>query len=306
MSSRSTAAETSTDQIRLRPARLSDVDEIFDIWWDAEMSDYDDAPPRPRTPPTYAHEIATGKVIVAERNGRLLGFCAVVRRGEVAFLAELFIRREAQSSHLGKRLLDATLPHDGTPVCTLASRDPRALSRYVREGMQPQWPNIWLRGELADLRLPEDLGITITETRPDDPELIRWDTHISGRPRPEDLRYFVEGMAGVPLWFERDGTRVGYGFVLLGSPESPWNPSAITVGPIGAPTPDDARDCVLAATVWARSHGRALRIPVPGPHPALGPLLEAGALIVYTETFCSSTQTPIFDARSYLTSTFML
>jgi hypothetical protein len=45
-----------------------------------------------------------------------------------------------------------------------------------------------------------------------------------------------------------------------------------------------------------------VRIDVPGPHPALAPLLERGFQIVYVETFQSSAAAPFFDARCYIPS----
>jgi hypothetical protein len=71
---------------------------------------------------------------------------------------------------------------------------------------------------------------------------------------------------------------------------------------IGVRAPTDAVACVLAAVEWARRHGRAVRISLAGPHPALAPLLAAGFRVAELETFCLSAEAPFFDARCYLPS----
>jgi hypothetical protein len=45
-----------------------------------------------------------------------------------------------------------------------------------------------------------------------------------------------------------------------------------------------------------------LRLAVPGPHPALRPLLDAGFRIADFDTFASSAQTPFFVPRCYLST----
>jgi hypothetical protein len=63
-----------------------------------------------------------------------------------------------------------------------------------------------------------------------------------------------------------------------------------------------AAACVLAAMCWARARADVLLIDVPGPHPCLAPLLDAGFRIAYVETFVSTARTPFFDARCYVAS----
>src|SRR5207249_11985331 len=100
------------------------------------------------------------------------------------------------------------------------------------------------------------------------------------------------------LWFRRQGTVVGYGYVRPGA-GTLNSPEACTLGPIGARTPDDARACVLAAVAWARPRATVLRIDVPGPHPSLAVLLDAHFRIVDVETFVSTEHTPFVDPRRY-------
>ena len=62
-----------------------------------------------------------------------------------------------------------------------------------------------------------------------------------------------------------------------------------------------AAACILAAVGWALEHAPRARLLVPGPHPALHPLLMAGGVIEYVEMFLCSAP-PCVDATRYLPS----
>lgn len=145
------------------------------------------------------------------------------------------------------------------------------------------------------------IDVEVAEARPDDPELQRWDTEIGGRARSDDLAFWVREQRAIPLWLQRRGERIGYAYVRW-SGESLWYPNACSLGPIGVKSSDDAAVCALAVVGWARQRSATLRIDLPGPHPALAPLLDAGFQIVYVETFVSSARTPLFDAHRYVAS----
>lgn len=287
-----------SDDYTLRPATEADLPAINDVYYETEIGDETEhAPPR-RELACYPHELRTGRMVVAERGGRVVAFSSAITRGDVTYLTELFVRPEAQGHRLGRALLRTVLPRDGIR-CTMASTDPRAVALYTRFDMRPQWPNYWLAGPTrAHPALPSDF-ITVEEVREDDPTLLDWDAEISGRHRREDHRYWVEQGQAVPLWFLRDGERVGYGYVQRRSTSSLWSPNTPTIGPLGARASEDAPDIAAAAVGWIRQYGDSARVIVPGPHPALGPLLEAGFRIVYVETFCSSALAPFFDPRRY-------
>jgi GNAT superfamily N-acetyltransferase len=284
----------------IRDAAPGDLESAFDIFYENEMRGEASPPPRGLVPAYLRHVLATGRVLVAEQEGRLLGFAGLITRGEVSFLTDLFVRPSMQSSSIGKMLLHQILPTEGVRW-TCGSSDPRALSLYVRAGMRPQWPQFWLRAiDLEPERLPED-SLTIVEATPGDPELLAWDAEIGGRYRPEDHAFSVRDQQAVALWFLRQGERVGYGYVRLAAGTIRY-PGAVTVGPVGTRRADDAAASVLAATRWACQRARVLHITVPGPHPSLAPLLEAGCRIIDLDTFLASSPTPYLDPRRYLSS----
>ncbi len=290
---------------RIRPAAEADLDAIGSIWFEDQVGDDPDAPAPPPcpTPSLYRYELASRELWVAERDGEVVAFAALLERDGIWFLADMFVRRAHQSSGLGSALLRALLPRDERPCCTVSSADPRALSLYVRGGMRPRWPHFQLLVTLADIRaLPTD-GIEAVQAQAGDAEMLRWDAEISGRRREADHRYWVRERGGVPLWFRRAGAVVGYGYAQTRSDDLPWTPDAISLGPLGVRGLEDAVGCVGAAVEWARGRASTVRIAVSGPHPALPALLEAGFRIPgHLETFCATMDEPFADPLRYVPS----
>jgi hypothetical protein len=169
--------------------------------------------------------------------------------------------------------------------------------------MTPQWPVFQLFVERERWRPPDlDLqGLEMEVAPPMVADLLAFDAEISGRQRQEEHRYWLEECAGTPYWFQREGRHVGYGYVRL-APETPLQPAdTAVVGPIGVRGSTDAAACVLAAVAWTLERASRAWLLVPGPHPALRPLLAAGGMIEYVETFLCSAP-PHGDATRYLPS----
>jgi hypothetical protein len=287
--------------IYIRPATTDDLLALYDIWYRSEASDNPASPPRGPWP-WLAHELATGELLLAEQAGAALGFAATITRGGITFLSDCFVRADAQSGGIGRRLLEPLLAGDGRTYCTASSSDPRAQSLYIRAGMRPRWPNFILDAESASVRaMPED-GVELVEGQVGDPQLVEWDAAIGGRHRPQEHAYWVAHHRAIPLWFRRAGRTIGYGYAQLHSPELLWRPGTLTLGPIGARREEDALACVAAAVGWATRQAPAIRISVPGPHPALAALLEARFQISDADMFLSSSDQPFFDARCYIPS----
>jgi GNAT superfamily N-acetyltransferase len=286
----------------IRAASRDDLPLVYDIWYASEVEDDPSPPPRRPIASWLVHVLEHGQMLVAEGEGGLLGFASTVEREGIAYLVDLFVRQERQSRHLGSALLSAILPADARILCTCASRDFRALALYTRAGMRPLWPHIWLRGHASALGTLDAHGVRAFEADPTDPALLAWDAEIGGRHRPQDHAYWRERADAVPLWIRRGAHTLGYSYAQRLSDESLWYPNATTLGPIGARTPEDALDGVVAAVTWARERAGVLRLALPGPHPALPALLDAHFEITYVETFCSSAEKPFFDPRLYVGS----
>jgi GNAT superfamily N-acetyltransferase len=284
----------------IRPATAADLPALYEIWFASEAGD-DPQPPQRGRWPWLEHELATGALLLAERGGVALGFAGTIARGQVVFLADCFVRADAQSGGVGRRLLQHLLPRDGRTICTLSSSDPRAQALYVRAGMRPRWPEFILEAEADRLARMPAAGVETIEARPGDPDLIEWDAAASGRRRPEEHAYLVAQHQAIPLWFARGGRRIGYGYAQLFSPELLWRPDTLRLGPIGAASEADALACVGAAVHWARTRAAAIEISVPGPHAALAALLEARFRISDADTFMSSGPL-FFDPGCYIPS----
>ncbi len=286
----------------IRPAREADLQGAYDVWYRTETADEPGGATDAHAPgppePYLGHVLRTGAFVVAEEDDAIRGYAGAITRGNVSFLTDLFVDPTYQSSGLGRALLNAAMPASDLIRCTSSSSDPRALALYIRAGMRPQWPCFALRLDATPAhdwsRLTFPDAPTVIEAALDDPDLLAWDTRISGRPRAIDLAFWRAEQDGVGLWFERDGQRIGYAIIRMRA--------GIVIGPIGAATPDDATACTLTAVAWATRQASVVTIQVPGPHASLPVLLDHGFHIRYADTFVSTADTPFFDARHYIPS----
>jgi hypothetical protein len=291
----------------IRQAQESDLAAVYDVWYRTDVASEDPADPPERGPvPAYLrHVLETGKLLVAERNGIIVGFAGAVTRGRVSFLTDLFVDPLHQSGSLGRTLLQAALPDGDSLIhCTLSSSDPRALALYVRAGMVPAWPYFGLRLDMrtSTPKVEAPRNVEVSEAPDsDEAELIRVDTERSGRSRPQEHTFWIQQEQAVALWFRRDGVPIGYGYVRLGA-GTVWHPEACAIGPVGAAGAEEAAACVLAAVAWAAKRAPVIRIGVPGPHGSLALLLEQGFQIAYVDTFVSSAAASFFDPRNYIPS----
>jgi hypothetical protein len=286
--------------VTFRPALETDLAQIYQVYYQNEMLGIANPPPLGPVSAELHHIYNTGTLVVADSDGSILGYAGAIIRGHVRFLTDLFIQPGRQSEHVGRSLLQYIMPPDSTYIdSTLSSTDPRAQALYIRAGMQPQWPhfNLRLQGPLR-LPLPQN-AITTIVGNANDPTFVEWDSQISGRTRAVDITFWLEKQRGVPLWFQQHGSIIGYGFIRFGETTISGTQQC-HIGPVGAHTPQDATDCVLAAVQWAQQHSSLLRIDIPAWHLSLPTLLEVGFHIIYVETFHLASETPFFDPRCYI------
>ncbi|HEX8733164.1 MAG TPA: GNAT family N-acetyltransferase, partial [Ktedonobacterales bacterium] len=237
----------------VRPGRADDLSTIHAIWYANEVAADPSPPASGPILSGFSYEMERGDLRVAEDEaGRTLGFGATVGwgagRDALTYLADLFIADDAQSQGVGQALLRALPLGDGVPRCVHASVDPRATALYIRWGMEPRWPNYLLAADpqwdAHGLAVLPGADLEVVAAAPDDPDLAAWDLRHFGHPRARDLAWLVESRDAQPLWFRRAGRTLGYGYVQRRCDEALWSPQAWTVGPVGAETPADARDCV--------------------------------------------------------------
>ena len=298
----------------VRAAVEADLAGINTIWYEDEIAG--EEPPKAAPAPlgVYAYLLSNGAMRVASASdGALTGFGATISwpmaRGSLTYLSDLFVARESQSRGVGQALMSDLMAGVG-PRCVMASRDLRATALYIRAGMKPLWPNYWLNADTSALasRLAELPGadFTVTSVALDDPDLLQWDRDCCGFERAGDLRWMAQARDAEARWFMNGSERVGYAVVQRRCDESLWRPDAWTIGPVGVRAPEQAAACVGAIIRHVAPECAALRLAVPGSHPALVSLISAGFTIVYIETFLASDGGEPFDARRYLTSGLFL
>jgi ribosomal protein S18 acetylase RimI-like enzyme len=150
--------------ITLRPAVLEDSQALFEAHQDSVLHLCADAYTplqmqtwfEGRTHAIHHPAIQAGQIVVAERQGRILGFFGFIP-GEVTLL---FVRPEAAGSGLGNRLLRLAIEraeagHDG-PLLVVATRNSQAF--YERHGFVAVEASFFVRGaaemrfEVVDMR----------------------------------------------------------------------------------------------------------------------------------------------------------
>ncbi|MCT9933254.1 GNAT family N-acetyltransferase [Planotetraspora sp. A-T 1434] len=227
----------------------------------------------PGTPDFLDAERTFGDLLVGS-DGRagIVGYGGTLRRGPVTHLGDLFVLPEHQSSGIGRMLLDALLPH-GAPLVTFASADPRAMALYVRHGMRPRCPLLYLTGSPRSLDRPLAYGQPVE--RADARLAGELDAEVSGGDRSATLAWYA-GLPGVTWGVVGDG----YAFARVAGGE-------LVVGPAGGVTPSDCAAAVLGACA-AHSDVDVVRMAVPGAHPLLPALLAAGWRITDMDTFMTS------------------
>jgi GNAT superfamily N-acetyltransferase len=221
--------------------------------------------------PAYVAAVAdAGRFVVAADGDALVGFAGVVHRAAVAFLTDLFVLPSGQGRGAGSALLRTVW--DGTSErATSSSTNAVALTSYVRWGLVPAWPLLYLEvaGEARpwpddvarSSRFPADLGWPV----PSD-DLLVLDV---GRTAGAVLAHDTRGAA--VLRAEVEGTS---DFELL----------------------------LRAARAAAGADGVA-RLQVPGAHQGLDAAMVAGAVVVDTDVWCATPGAiDLWDPRAVLPS----
>ncbi|WP_182903433.1 GNAT family N-acetyltransferase [Microbispora sp. H10830] len=236
----------------------------------------------PERPDFVDAERAFGEVLVGEVDGAIVGFGGTLRRGTVTHLGDLFVLPDHQSSRVGRTILSRLLP-GGTPKVTFASADKRALALYVRNGMRPRCPLFYLKRrplagrpvrQESDQAARRDSGQAAPGER-DVRAAAAMDAHVSGGDRTSTLAWYA-ALPDVTLHVSGSG----YAFVRTAGDK-------VVIGPAGGATPQDCADIVLEA---ANAHPDAgvVHVAVPGTHPLLALLLDAGWHIGDMDTLLTS------------------
>ena len=235
----------------------------------------------PRAP--YVDHLLTRpglRLVVAELDGVVAGIAGSIEVGsrDRRFLTDLYVDPGRQSRGLGTALLREAMAGAGERM-TFSSRDPRALGAYIRSGMRPWWPLLYLEVEAGRLRA-EDAGV---EARPADvAETAALSNAWTGIDRTPDFAFFdrLPESAGFVVVIDGAPAAIGWARKELHAPGR-WLDHATF-----APGADPVRAAL--GVVRAAAGTERLGAAVPGPHPAVGALLDRGVRIDGTDTFCAT------------------
>jgi GNAT superfamily N-acetyltransferase len=257
--------------------------------------------------PAYVgHLLAHGRVVVAEHSGAVAGFGAARRIGAgaaaVTMLCDLFVSPRSHGLGIGQAMLGA-LWRPGTARMTFSSLHAHALPLYTRAGLDAWWPLLYLSGSVTAVPVPA--GWSVTTAAP--AEVAGLEREWTGIDRSADHLAWAARPGGQPVVARRDGEAVAAGAAGGAGEEYGLTHLALAPDPAGAVARDTvardtvardtaARDAVLAVLASLRpGAGRAL-VCLPGPHPAVRPLLAAGWHCGYTDLFMA-TDPGLLDPR---------
>ena len=233
--------------------------------------------------PAYTgHFMRHGRLVVGELAGKVVGFGATLRLGAelgaVTMLCDLFVDPAAHGTGCGRAML-ADLWAESSRRMTFSSLHSHAIPLYTSFGLDGWWPLLYLHGEPD--RLPATDGWTVEQTGPD--EVAQFELGWTGVDRTADHHAWAARPGGAPVVVSAASEVFAVGTVIATGPERGIEHLALS------PAADDAVAvaAVLAvlANLDATARGAAQQplhfagpahLCLPGPHPAVRPLLAAG------------------------------
>ena len=166
-----------------------------------------------RRRPLFEHLAATADhQWIAEDDGRAVGYARSILRDGVRELTEFFVLPGAQSSGVGRELLERAFPTEGARHRTLiATFDVRAVARYLRAGLDGRVPIFALSRAPQAVSVDSDLRAEPLVT--DEATLARLatiDRALLGYRRDVDHRWFARERRGQV--YRRGADIVAYGY----------------------------------------------------------------------------------------------
>jgi len=269
----------------IRPAALDDVPSIRAIL----ASHGNDGPivHGDVVGPYLRHLIEHGHTLVAADDGELVGFAATVDTGRGRHLADLFVRTDRLGQGIGRPLLDAVF-EGAADRSTFASDDPRALPLYVRAGMSPLWPSIYLEGTAANLGESASGPRTEAATAG---RIAGIELDWSGEDRRVDHGFWASQIEADSFVVLDAGAVVAAGHARARQASAVRVLDRLVVHPDAEPVGP-----TIAALRRAARDGPVF-ICVQGPSPVLRALLEAGFRVADRDTYMASRPDLIDPAR---------
>ena len=150
------------------------------------------------------HLLTRGRLVVATTGDVVVGYAATVRIADVDMLADLFLSPEWQGQGMGGASLDRVWS-DAPERMTLSSTHPSALPLYVRYGMAPILPMLYVSGE--PFAYADGLSVEIVSAADAAHTEIRSAVSIAS----DDYRYWADRPRARCFVLRRAGAVVGLG-----------------------------------------------------------------------------------------------
>ena len=239
----------------VRPATTEDLPAIarISVANDEPVAD----PDRPGS--RYLEHLLThATVLVAERESTLVGFAGTIDIPIGWLLTDLFVDPSVQGQGIGRALLAVAFPDD-RPRLTFSSSDRRALPIYVRSGLSPWWPLLYLAAPAGGSH-PERAGLGVEAIPASDAAALELDLTAADRRR--DWTFWAARPDHVPIRVVDRGVPVAVGLM------TPPRLGRLVLGAAADPV------ATVLAVATASPTGPTSGLAIPGPHPATRALLE--------------------------------
>jgi GNAT superfamily N-acetyltransferase len=244
--------------------------------------------------PAYVrHLMNHGRVVVAEVAGQVTGFGATQRIGTgsdaVTVLCDLFVDPAVHGQGVGRAILTELWP-SAYRKQTFSSRHAHALPLYTSFGVDAWWPLLYLQGDPGRLTAPA--GWRVAPVSAEQAAACERDwTGIdraadyrawAARPGAESVLISAGQVSGSTVSGSTGSGVIATGIVLRSGPET--GIMRLVTAPV-VEEHDIAASAVLAAL--AGLTGLA-NVCLPGPHPAVRPLLAAGWRVTDFDLYMAS------------------
>ena len=237
--------------------------------------------------PYVRHLVAHHRAMVSERDGRILAFGATVDAGVAVHLADLFVLPDRLGHGIGRPLLTALFAGADRRT-TFASDDQRALPIYVRAGMTPYWPVLYVEGAAAALpKVPG--GIELEALDP--ARLAALELEWTGVDRGLDHAFWASQGDADSFVVADQGEPVA----ICHARGRQATPTRIIDRLLVRPGADAVPATLAALRRTAR--GGSVQAVLCGPNPVLRILLDAGLQVVEKDQFMASEPGLVDPAR---------
>ena len=214
------------------------------------------------------HLLAHGRVVVGVFDDSVVGFGATRAIGTgpaaVSMLCDLFVDPRLHGSGCGRAMLAELWPGRGRRL-TFSSLHGNALPLYTSFGLDAWWPLLYLRGRVDAVAAPDGW-----QAEPATPaEVAALELAWTGIDRSDDHLAWSRRPGGAGLLARRRGQVMASG--TAGGADGEYGATHLALAPSA-----EAADAVLTMVAALRPEDGQAVVCLPGPHPAVRPLLAAG------------------------------